>query len=306
VLRKALPLIAAIAVAGPAMAESPAFPSDFSVRQVTTNGATLYVRVGGHGPAVVMLHGFGETGDTWAPLARDLARNHTVIVPDLRGMGLSSHPTDGFTKSNQAKDVAGVMDQLHIAKADFVAHDIGNMVAYAFAARYAERVDRIVLMDAPIPGLGDWITYSHSPRVWHWYFYGADEERLVAGRERIYLDRFWNELSLTPASITEATREHYAQLYALPGAMHSAFAQFAAFPEDARENLERLAKIRKLDAPVLAIGGDHSYGTKMADVANAGFLQVRTVVIPNAGHWLMDEQPAAVIEAVDAFLNAPE
>jgi pimeloyl-ACP methyl ester carboxylesterase len=299
-------LAALLAAAEPAAAHVSPFPPSFRSREVATNGATLHVRAGGQGPAVVMLHGFGETGDTWAPLAAALAARHRVIVIDLRGMGLSSHPADGYSKVNQAEDVAGVLDTLGVSRADLVAHDIGNMVAYAFAARHPERVRRVVLIDAPIPGLGDWAAYSHNPRVWHWYFHGPDEERLVAGRERIYLDRFWNELSYKPASIDEATREHYARLYALPGAMHAAFEQFAAFPADADDNLGSFAKTGKLGMPVLAVGGDHSYGTRMADVANAAFSHTQLVVIPNAGHWLMDEAPEPVIEAVGKFLDAPD
>lgn len=279
------------------------FSPAFTVRPIATNGATLSVRVAGRGPAVVMLHGFGETGDTWARLANQLADRHTVIVPDLRGMGLSSRTEGGFTKSNQAEDIAGVLRVLQIAAADFVAHDIGNMIAYAFAARHPGQVGRVVLMDAPIPGLGDWDTYAMGQRVWHWRFYGADVERLVAGRERIYLDRFWNELSFTPASIGEALRQHYAALYAQPGAMHSAFSQFAAFADDVAENRDRFRRIGKLDVPVLAIGGDHSYGARMKDVAEAAFRTVRTIVIARAGHWLMEEQPAAVIRAVEDFLH---
>src|SRR5216684_6686903 len=209
------------------------FPSDFRTRDIATNGTSIYVRTGGSGPAVVLLHGYGETGDMWAPMALDLARDHTVVVPDLRGMGLSSKPAGGFDKRTQAGDVAGVLDQLKIDRADLVTHDIGNMVGYAFAAQYPERVARWVVMDAPLPGIGPWDEVLKSPALWHFNFRGPDVERLVQGRERIYLDRFWNELSANPKSIDEDTRRHYAKLYARPGAMHSAFEQFAAFTQDA-------------------------------------------------------------------------
>jgi pimeloyl-ACP methyl ester carboxylesterase len=181
---------------------------------VPTNGTNLYVRVGGHGPAVVLLHGFGDTGDMWAPLAAVLVKDHTVIVPDLRGMGLSDHPDTGYTKKNQAVDIAGVMDAFKVQKADLVTHDIGNMVGYALAAQYPSRITRWAVIDAPLPGIGDWDNIIRSPLLWHFNFRGPDEERLVQGRERIYLDRFWNELSADPKGIDEETRRHYAALYA--------------------------------------------------------------------------------------------
>lgn len=287
-----------------APAQVPAYPAGFTVREIPTNGTTLHVRIGGNGPAVVLLHGFGNTGDMWAPLAADLMRDHTVIVPDLRGFGLSAKPDSVYDKKTQAADVAGVLDSLHVVRTDVVAHDIGNMVAFAFAAHYPNRITRLVLMDAPIPGVGPWEQLAHAPQAWHFYFYGPDEERLVAGRERIYLDRFYDELSATPAKIDEATREHYAKLYAQPGAMHAAFSQFKAFPQDAKDNQLVLAK-GKLATPVLAVGGEGSYGQVMSTVARAAFLNVASESIPNAGHWLMEEQPEAVIRVVRAFLDRP-
>ncbi len=278
------------------------FPPDFRTEDIATGGATIHVRVGGSGPAVVMLHGFADTGDMWAPLAAELAKDHTVIVPDLRGMGLSSHPEGGYDKKTQAGDVASVLDHLDIRKADLVTHDIGNMVGYAFAALYPERVTRWVAMDAPLPGIGAWDEIVRSPQLWHFNFRGPDVERLVEGRERIYLDRFWNELSADPKAIDEETRRHYAKLYALPGAMHSAFQQFAAFHQDAIDNKVLAAK-GKLTMKVLAIGAEKSFGTAMAD--DIGFVasDVTGAVIPNSGHWLMEEQPAATVAAVRAFLD---
>ncbi|HWZ58980.1 MAG TPA: alpha/beta hydrolase [Gemmatimonadaceae bacterium] len=292
---------AALCIALPARAQVTAFPTDFTTRDITTNGATIHVRVGGHGPAVVLLHGFGDTGDMWAPLAAVLERDHLVIVPDLRGMGLSSHPAEGYHKRIQATDIAGIMDTLGVDHAAFVAHDIGNMVAFAFATGYPHRMTRLVLMDAPIPGVANWDELSHDPKAWHFYFYGPDEERLVAGRERIFLDRFYDELSAHPEKIDEKTREHYAALYARPGAMHSALSQFHAFPQDAIDNKASLAH-GKLSTPVLAIGGSASYGTVMATIASAAFTTVDGRVIANAGHWLMEEQPAAVIAVVVPFV----
>ncbi len=183
----------------PAAAQVQPFPAGFRDQDVALDGVTLHVRTGGQGPAVVLLHGYGETGDMWAPLAADLARDHSVVVPDLRGMGLSSHPAGGYDKKTQGQDIADLLDALNIEQADLVTHDIGNMVGYAFAAQFPDRVTRFVLMDAPLPGVGPWDDIVRSRALWHFSFQGPDAERLVAGRERIYLDRFWNEFSADPA-----------------------------------------------------------------------------------------------------------
>ena len=279
------------------------FPPDFQTRDIATNGTTIHVRSGGSGPAVLLLHGYGETGDMWAPMAADLARDHTVVVLDLRGMGLSSKPAGGFDKKTQAVDMAGVLDALKIERADLVTHDIGNMVGYALAAQYSDRITRFVLIDAPLPGVGPWEEILKNPLLWHFRFGGPDMERLVAGRERIYLDRFWNEFSATPARFSEMAREHYAALYALPGAMHSGFMQFAAFDQDAIDNQQFLAK-GKLAMPVLAVGGEKSFGTTMAKIMQFAASNVREGVIPDSGHWIMEENPTATIAVVRAFLES--
>ncbi|WP_453962570.1 alpha/beta fold hydrolase [Amorphus suaedae] len=293
------------ATAAPARAAVVPFPSTFAVQEIPANGATFHVRVGGSGPAVVLLHGYGETGDMWGPLAADLARDHTVVVPDLRGLGLSSHPAGGYDKKTQGEDVAAIMDALGIQQADLVTHDIGNMVGFAFAANHPDRVIRFVVMDAPLPGVGPWEEILKNPLLWHFRFGGPDMERLVAGRERIYLDRFWNEFSADPAKFDEASREHYAALYALPGAMHSGFAQFAAFDQDALDDAAVLEARGKLTMPVLAIGGEQSFGPTMAVVMRYAATNVQEAVIPNSGHWLMEEQPDATVAVVRAFLDAP-
>jgi len=286
-----------------AAADEFAFPGAFSSRDITTNGATIHVRVGGKGPAVVLLHGYGETGDMWIPLAKDLVRDHTVVIPDLRGLGLSSKPPAGFDKKTQAGDVAGVMDALGISRADLVAHDIGNMVAFSFAAQFPQRVSTLTLIDAPIPGVGPWEEVLKNPLLWHFRFGGPDMERLVAGRERIYLDRFWNEFSANPARFSEASRQHYAALYALPGAMHSGFAQFAAFDQDAVDNKAALEK-GQLPMPVFAIGGEKSFGPMMATVMRFAATNVKQGIVPETGHWIMEENPTATVAMVRDFLDA--
>ncbi|MCK9686945.1 alpha/beta fold hydrolase [Scleromatobacter humisilvae] len=303
-----LPLLALVASAfigatsGAARAESFDFPAAFSARDIAVNGTTIHVRSGGHGPAVVLLHGYGESGDMWVPLASELVKDHQVIVPDLRGLGLSAKPAGGFDKKTQAADVAGVMDALGAAKADVVAHDIGNMVAFQVAARYPQRVRKLVVIDAPIPGVGPWDEILKSPLLWHFRFGGPDMERLVAGRERIYLDRFWNEFSAKPSNFTEAAREHYAMLYAMPGAMHSGFSQFAAFDQDVIDNRAFLAQGGRLKMPVLAVGGAKSFGPMMATVMRAAADDVTEAQVPDSGHWIMEENPAATTRLVADFL----
>jgi pimeloyl-ACP methyl ester carboxylesterase len=284
------------------MPDTFALPPDFQSQNIQTNGATLFVRVGGHGQPVLLLHGYGETGDMWAPMAIDLARDHQVVIPDLRGLGLSSKPPGGFDKKTQAGDIADILAALGIGQIDLVAHDIGNMVAFQFAAQHPEQVRRLVLIDAPVPGVGPWDEILKNPLLWHFRFGGPDMERLVEGRERIYLDRFWNEFSADPTKFDEASRSHYARLYALPGAMHSGFAQFAAFDQDAADNRAWLATGARLEMPVLAVGGEKSFGTTMAAVMRAAAADVREGVIPGSGHWIMEENPQATTNLVRAFL----
>jgi pimeloyl-ACP methyl ester carboxylesterase len=301
-LRYSIALLVTFLIAAPAFAVEP-FPFSFHTEEIKTNGTTLHVRIGGQGPAVVMLHGFGDTGDMWAPAAAVLVKNHMVVVPDLRGMGLSAHPDAGYTKKNQAVDIAGVMDVLKIEKADLVTHDIGNMVGYALAAQYPARIAKWVVIDAPLPGIGNWDEIKQSPLLWHFNFRGPDEERLVAGRERIYLDRFYDELSADPKKIDEGTRRHYAGLYARPHAMHDAFEQFGAFNQDAIDNKALLAKSGKLTMPVLALGGEKSFGTGEADTLRFVARNVAVGIIPGSGHWIMDENPKATTALIVNFLS---
>jgi len=289
----------------PASAQVEKFPSTFETRDIPVDGATIHTRIGGHGPVVLLLHGFGDTGDMWAPLARRLAADHTVVVPDLRGMGLSSHPETGYDKKSEAGDIAAVLHALGLDGAlALVTHDIGNMVGYAFAAQNRDRVNRWVVMDAPLPGLGNWDSVVKDQRTWHFDFFGPDEERLVAGRERIYLDRFYNELSADPKHVGEATRAHYAALYSRPHAIHNAFAQFAAFRQDAVDNQKFVAE-GKLAMPVLAIGGEKSFGQGFANEIAFAATDVRALSIRDSGHWLMEEQPKATMDAIMAFIAEP-
>ena len=291
-----------LSFAAPASARVIPFPTGFKTQSIDTNGSRLYVRVGGQGPAVVLLHGFGDTGDMWAPIAAKLVADHTVIVPDLRGMGLSAHPDTGYTKANEARDIAGVMEALKVDKAQLVTHDIGNMVGYALVAQFPARISKWVVIDAPLPGVGTWQAQLLNPKTWHFNFYGPDEERLVAGRERIYLDRFYNELSAHPERIDEATRAHYTALYSKPHAIHDAFEQFKAFPQDGVDN--RAFRVKgKLTLPVLALGGEKSYGLKMKGELDDVAANVKGGVVPESGHWIMEENSAVTTKLVLDFLK---
>ena len=303
-----LPLFALLALsmgmATAVQAEVHPYSAAFHGSDMAVTGGTQYVRVGGKGPAVLLLHGFGDTGDRWQPLAERLVKDHTVIIPDLRGMGLSSHPEGGYEKTAQARDLIGLLDALKVDKVQLVTHDIGNMVGYALIAQFPDRVTRWVVMDAPLPGLGTWDKQLLNPRVWHFNFRGPDVERLVAGRERILLDRFYNELSANPAGIDEGTRAHYAALYARPGAIHDATSgQFGAFAQDAKDNQALFAKGGKLKLPVLAIGGDHSYGASMKTEVEAVATNVEGAVITDSGHWIMEEQTDQAVPVIEAFLR---
>jgi pimeloyl-ACP methyl ester carboxylesterase len=294
--------VTALMLACPVAAEILPFPATFRTQDIDANGVTLHVRTGGEGPVVVLIHGFGDTGDMWAPLAADLVRDHRVIVPDLRGMGLSSHPQEGYDKRTQAADIRTILTSLGIDQATIVGHDIGTMVAYAYAARYPDKTQKLVVMDAPVPGIPPWETIVRNPLLWHFDFGGPDVERLVEGRERIYLDRFWNEFAGDPAKIDAEAREHYARLYARPGAMHSAFAQFRSIRQDVEDN--EISMATKLSMPVLAIGGEKSFGATEAVVMRNAASDVTEVVIPDAGHWLMEEQPEATVAAVRTFVTS--
>ena len=294
-------LVGALSLAQPAAAQVEPFPSSFQLQEIQAEGARLHVRIGGQGPVVVLLHGFGDTGDMWTPLAADLARDHTVVVPDLRGMGLSSRPDGGYDKRTQAADIRSVLTQFGHDRGVIIGHDIGTTIAYAYAARYPDKTDKLIVMDAPVPGIPPWDAIIRNPLLWHFDFGGPDMERLVEGRERIYLDRFWNEFAGDPKKFDEAKRKHYAELYARPGAMHAAFAQFRSIRQDVEDNKVSIAT--KLAMPVLAIGGEKSFGANVAVVMSNAATDVTEVVIADSGHWLMEEQPAATIAAVRTFLS---
>src|ERR1700726_1560803 len=280
----------------------PSLPSSFQAKTIhSPEAADIFVRWGGKGPVVVLIHGFAENSDSWAPLAADLMKDHTVVAPDLRGIGKSSKPESGYDEKTQAKDIRAVVTGLGYDKTVVVAHDIGNAVAYAYAAMYPDKVERLVVLDAPIPGIEPWNEILLDPRVWHFSFHGPDAERLVEGRERIYLDRIWNDFSGNPAKPDEATRAYCAAQYAQPGAMRAGFAHFTAFAQDAEDN--KVFQQTKLTMPVLAIGGEKSFGATEAVVMRNVATNVREAVVPGAGHWLMEESPAFTVALIQDLIK---
>jgi pimeloyl-ACP methyl ester carboxylesterase len=252
---------------------------------------------------VVLIHGYAENSDSWAPLAADLVKDHTVVVPDLRGIGRSSIPVGGYDKKTQAGDIRAVVTALGYDKTFVVAHDIGNMVAYAYAATYPDKVEKLVVMDAPVPGVGAWTEILLNPGVWHFNFHGPDAERLVAGRERIYFDRIWNDFSADPKKPDNVTRNFFTSSYTRPGGMRAGFAQFTAFSQDAKDN--QVFKQKKLTMPVLAVGGEKSFGPLQAELMRDAATNVQEAVIMGSGHWLMEEKPAETVALIRKFLDTP-
>ena len=266
------------------------------------NGVRLHYFIAGKGDPVVLLHGYAETSHMWLPLIAKLADKHTVIAPDLRGFGDSSAPPVGYTKAAMARDIHALVKSLNYDRIRLVGHDIGLMVAYAYAAQYPAEVDRLVLMEAFLPGVGDWNSVFLLRDLWHFHFYGKTPLALVTGRERIYLDHFWNDFSADPKkSVSEKDREFYAKAYALPGHMAAGMEVFRAFPTDA-EDFAQFAKT-KLTMPLLVLSGEKAGGPFLIEQGKMVATNVEGVLVQGSGHWLMEEAPNQVIPKLVEFLN---
>ena len=234
-------------------------PTGFTKRDAEVNGVRIHYSVGGKGSPVVLLHGYAQTSHMWNPIMPLLARNHTVIVPDLRGAGGSSKPESGYDKKNMAVDIHDVVTSLGFKRARIVGHDIGLMVAYAYAAQFPQETERLVLMDAFLPGIGDWKNVWLMRDLWHFHFHGEVPLALVKGRERTYFEHFWNDFAANPKhSVSEADRQLYAKAYAQPGGMRAGFEYFKSFERDAKDFAELGAT--PLSMPVLVLGGEKSGG----------------------------------------------
>lgn len=269
------------------------------------NGVRLHYLVTGQGDPVLLLHGFAQSSQMWRPLMRELAKDHTVIAADLRGAGQSDAPPEGYAKSSMARDMQALMTGLGYDKVSLVGHDIGIMVAYAYAAQFPGEVQRIVLLESLLPGVGEW-TRAWPREQWHLKFYGKTPEALVQGRERIYLEHFWNDFAADPnKSIPEADRKVYAAEYARPGHVHASMEWLRMVDEDAKEFHEYAAK--PLTMPMLVLAGEKGSGDSLIKQAQLIDTDVQGAVVPGAGHWLMEEAPGFVIPKIVDFLQrAPD
>ena len=277
----------------------------FSKRFAEVNGVRLHYLIGGTGSPVVLLHGYAETGRMWRPVMPELAKKHTVIVPDLRGAGESSKPETGYDKKTMAADIHALTESLKLDRVTMVGHDIGLMVAYAYAAQFPEATERLVLMDAFLPGIGDWKSVWLMRDLWHFHFYGEVPLALVKGRERTYFEHFWNDFAADPKhSVPEEDRQFYAQAYAQPGGMRAGFEYFRNFEQDARDFAQMAAT--PLSMPVLVLTGEKASGQFLIDQARLVATQVKGVIIQGSGHWLMEEAPDRTIPPLVAFVDGSQ
>ena len=276
--------------------------SGFTERFARVNGVRLRYLIGGEGSPVVLLHGYAQTSHMWRPIIPLLAQRHTVIVPDLRGAGGSAKPPSGYDKKNMAVDIHELTASLKLDRVRIVGHDIGLMVAYAYAAQFPQTTERVVLMDAFLPGIGDWTHVWLLRDLWHFHFYGEVPLALVKGRERIYLEHFWNDFAADrKRSVPEADRRLYAKAYAQPGAMRAGFEYFRNFERDAAD-FAQLGQA-KLTMPMLVLAGEKAGGTFLIEQAKLVASDVRGQVIAGSGHWLIEEAPKTIIPALLDFLG---
>ena len=272
-------------------------------RIATVDGLQLHYLMAGHGPAVVLLHGYAETSRMWRPLMRTLAARFTVIAPDLPGIGDSGIPSDGLDMVHAARRMHALVSGLRVTKAAVVGHDIGLMVAYAYAAQFPEDVDKLVLMDAFLPGVDGWESIYNNPAIWHFRFNGPTPEALVAGRERTYFEHFWNDFAADKThSIPEIERQAYAAAYARPGRMRAGWAYFVSF-QQAATDFAQFSRT-KLSMPVLSIGGEKANGAALATQVRLVATNATSVILPNTGHWVMEENPSGATNALTRFLGA--
>ncbi len=274
-------------------------------KNASVNGVKINYKIGGKGPVVILLHGFTQTSHMWNPLLPQLASTHTVIAPDLRGAGESERTAGGYDKKNMAKDIHELVRQLgYTQPVVVVGHDIGLMVAYAYAAQYPSEVNKVALLDAFLPGIGDWEHVFLAKDLWHFHFHGETPLALVKGRERTYFEHFWNDFAADRTkSISTADREFYSAAYAKDDGMRAGFELFKNFEQDAKDNAAFANT--KLEMPFLVLTGEKASGTILIDETKLVATHVKGIVVKNAGHWLMEEAPAQVIPELVAFISAP-
>ena len=271
-------------------------------RFANVNGVRLHYLTAGKGDPVVLLHGYAQTSHMWRPLMAELASKHTVIAADLRGAGQSSTPADGYTKAAMAQDIHALVRSLGHERIRIVGHDIGLMVAYAYAAQYPSEVERIALLDAFLPGVGSWRDVWLMRDLWHFHFYGKTPLALVHGRERIYFEHFWNDFAADPDhSVPERDRWIYAKAYARPGGMRAGFEYFRAFEQDAKD-FAGFAQT-PLPMPMRVLTGEKASGDFLIQQGRLVATNVEGMVVRGSGHWLMEEAPDQVIPKLVEFLD---
>ena len=274
----------------------------FTDKYAQVNGVKLHYKIGGHGSPVVLLHGYAQTGHMWVPAMHELVKNHTVIVPDLRGAGGSEKPATGYDKKTMAVDIHELVMTVSYEPGAVVGHVIGLMVAYGYAAQFPADTSRVVFMDAFVPGIGDWRNAFPPGAVWHFHFYGETPLKLVAGRERIYFEHFWNDMAADKTkSVKEADRKLYAAAYAQPNGMRAGFSYFSDFERDAAD-FGPMSQT-KLTMPVLTMAGQYSAGDFLGKQIGLAATDVKSIIIKGSGHWLLDEAPDQVVPALVEFLN---
>ncbi|HVN97434.1 MAG TPA: alpha/beta hydrolase [Syntrophorhabdaceae bacterium] len=277
-------------------------PTDvISSRTENVGGAALHYLSAGQGPAVVLLHGYTQTSRMWKPLIPILAERFTVVVPDLPGIGDSEVPTDGLDMKTAAIRIHALIKALGIDKARVVGHDIGLMVAYAYAAQFPKDTEKLAVMDAFLPGVAGWEDVYNNPAIWHFRFNGPTPEALVRGRERIYFEHFWNDFAADKnRSLSEADRVAYTAAYARPGRMRAGWAYFVSFRQAARDFTEFSKD--KLTMPALAIGGERANGNLLGEQMKLVAVHATMVVLKDTGHWVLEERPKETAEALVKFL----
>ena len=270
-------------------------------RTAEVDGVKLHYMTAGHGPTVVLLHGFAETSRMWKAIIPLLAEKFTVIAPDLPGIGDSSIPADRIDMKTSASRIHALVRSLGVEKARVVGHDIGLMVAYAYATQFPAETEKLVVMDAFLPGVPGWEAVYNNPSIWHFRFNGPTPEALVKGRERTYFEYFWNDFAADKTrSIPEADRKAYTEAYSKPGRMHAAWAYFASWPQLAKD-FAQLSQT-KLTMPVLSIGGEKSLGNQLAEQMKLVASDPTIVVLKETGHWILEERPKETTDALVKFL----
>jgi pimeloyl-ACP methyl ester carboxylesterase len=307
-MKRALNLLLGLAVFGPlvfSVSSSKVYGAAANEtivsRTAEINGVKLHYMTAGHGTPLILLHGYAETSLMWKPIIPVLAERFTVIAPDLPGIGDSDIPTGGLDMKSAAIRIHDLAKSLGVQKAEVVGHDIGLMVAYAYAAQFQAEVTKLVLMDAFLPGVEGWEPIYNNPNIWHFRFNGPTPEALVQGRERTYFAYFWNDLAADQTrSIPEADREAYIAAYSRPGRMHAGWAYFVSFLQAAKD-FAQLSKT-KLSMPVLSIGGEKSLGEALGQQTKLVATDVTVIVLKGTGHWVLEERPKETTEALQKFL----